>query len=158
MAAHGKSETTMPKKIVLLIVVVASSLAGCSPWLEARRQTISITTYANAQPMNSQQTAGLDCRLVNDRGQWQVTSPSTVEIITSSQDLVVTCTQVDGTSGTVSAIARPTPGYLLHKTAAVLVPVGVPSSIDQLTRGAPMVYPSNIHVVMNEEVLVTSDE
>lgn len=145
----------MTKQSILLAFCVIS-LTGCSSWLEDRRQTVSVQTYEGTTPV-----AGVACQLVNDQGQWALTTPGQVQVIASAQDLVVTCSKSKGTTdstGISNAIARPTPGYLINPTSAVIVPVGAPSSVDQVVRGVAQVYPADIHVVMDEEILVTSNK
>jgi len=138
---------------LLLTSAIVATLCGCSAWLDSRKQTVSVQTFESTQPI-----AGVSCQLVNDQGQWSVTTPGEVQVITSAQDLVVTCTKPDSSIGISNAIARPSPGYLANPTAAVVVPVGAPSSVDQLARGVAQAYPANIHVVMNEEILVTGGQ
>ena len=137
----------------ILALAIAATASGCSSWLESRKQIVAVQTYEATQPV-----AGISCQLVNDLGQWTVTTPGQVEVITSAQDLIVTCTKPDASTGVSNAVAKPSLGYLSNPTAAVVVPVGVASSLDQLARGVAQVYPANIHVVMSEEVTVTRGE
>ena len=143
----------MSPRILLTVVVCALSVSSCATWLDSRTQTVFIQTFEDRHAVE-----GVTCTLANDKGQWTVTTPGEVNVMTSAQDLVVTCTQPNNSVGKSNAIARPSPGYLSNPTAAVVAPVGVPSSVDQLVRGVAQTYPSHIHVVMNESILITQDQ
>jgi len=136
-----------------MTLTLAALISGCSSWGDAHKQTVSVQTYEA-----SELVSGIDCQLTNDRGQWSVTTPGQVQVITSAQDLVVTCKQNALTIGIASAVARPSPGYLDKPYAAVVVPAGAPSSIKQLLDGVDQTYPETIEVLMNQEIMVTSSE
>ena len=102
--------------------------------------------------------AGVTCTLANDQGQWTVTTPGTVEVITSEQDLVVTCTNQDANSGTAKAVSSPTPSVFVHPTAAVVAPVGAASIIEEQLRGITQAYPSTVQVMLNQDIIVTASQ
>lgn len=142
----------MSYRAFLSIVGAGLLLPGCANLTEPDKQTVSVQTIENGQMASS-----IGCQLVNDQGQWIVIAPGKAEVLTSAQDLVVTCTKPDGVKGTANVVARPTPGYLTQKTSAVVVPVGAPSAIRQVAVGVDQTYPTDIVVYMNEEVVVTAN-
>lgn len=137
-------------KSLILVFGLLASLSGCASWFEPSKQTVAVQTFAGKQPIT-----GVNCELINDRGQWLVTTPGSAEVITSAQDLVITCTQND-TRGQASVVSRPSPGYLKHPINGIIMPVDTVSSVQQLTMGIPQTYPASVIVVMDQEILVTT--
>lgn len=139
-----------------LMVVVA--LSGCSstttaPLINPPKQAMLIQTLDVDKLV-----AGVTCTLANDQGQWTVTTPGTVEVTTSEQDLVVTCTNKDANSGTAKAVSSPTPSVFVHPTAAVVAPVGAASIIEEQLRGITQAYPSTVQVMLNQDIIVTASQ
>lgn len=130
-----------------------ATLTGCASWLNPPEQSVSVQTLQDGQTVT-----GLSCDLTNDKGKWRVITPGQVTVITSSEDLVVTCASTDLATGISSAVARPWPGYLEQLVTGVLLPLGTPSTIDQLINGVPQRYPQNIDVLLEEEFLITADQ
>lgn len=131
--------------------VFVLSVSGCASWFEQPKQTVAIQAFAGTKPID-----GVDCNLANDRGQWSVTAPGSVEVITSAEDLVVLCSQTQTNSGTANAVARVSPGYLKNRAAGVILPVGAASSVQQQTVGLQRLYPDTIRVVMGQSIIVTN--
>ena len=143
----------MPKQSLLLLGLIVS-LSGCaSSWYEPRQQTISVQTFDDSQAIE-----GIACTLVNDRGQWQLTTPGHAQVTPSEQDLVITCTQDATTIGTASAVSNPSPGYFKYPITGVLMPVGTAISAQQLIVGIPQAYPESIRVPMNQTIIVTANQ
>ena len=138
----------------MLVLSLVFGLAGCTtPLVEPPKQAVSIQTL-NAK----ESVAGLSCTLTNDQGQWTLITPGTVEVLTSEQDLVVTCVDSASSRGIAKAVSRPTPGLMSNPAAAVLSPVGVISIADQQLRGITQAYPASINVFLDQEILVTATE
>jgi len=138
---------------IFIAVTIGLAATGCTTWLDDRKQTVTVQTFEATSPV-----AGVSCKLANNHGQWTVITPGEVEVITSAQDLVVTCTKPDSTVGVSNAVARPSPDGQVNLTAAIVVPAGLPSSADQLLRGTAQAYPANIQVVMNEQIIITNGD
>jgi len=143
----------MPKQSFLLLSLIIS-LSGCAlPWLKPEKQTVTIQTFDGSQPI-----VGIACTLVNDSGQWQLTTPGSAQVTPSEQDLVITCTQDATTIGTASAVSNPTPGYFKYSLTGLLMPIGTAISAKQLIVGIPQAYPDSIRVPMNQTIIVTANQ
>lgn len=137
-----------------LALIVLVALAGCaSPPIEPPKQAVSIQTMDVDKAV-----VGVTCTLINDQGQWTVTTPGTVEVITSKQDLVITCTRPETGSGSAKAVSSPTPSIFVHPTAAVVTPVGALSIIEEQLRGITQAYPSTVQVMLNQDIIVTASQ
>jgi hypothetical protein len=80
-------------------LLALGALAACSsvslrPWGESPTQNLELV----AADVSGAPRAGLHCRLRNDKGEWQVTVPGTVEVARSGLPLQIDCTRADGTA------------------------------------------------------------
>ena len=143
----------MPKQSLLLLCLIVS-LSGCaSSWTEPEKQTIKVQTFDGSRPIE-----GIACTLINDRGQWQLTTPGSAQVTPSEQDLVITCTQDTATIGSANALSRATPGKFQYPITGIVLPVGVASAVQQVVVGHPRTYPENIRVSMNQSIIVTANQ
>jgi hypothetical protein len=149
----GLNGSNMPKYSILSLTLLLS-ISGCStPWVKPAKQVVQVQTFKD-----DTEVTGLDCTLQNNFGQWALNSPGKAEVITSAEDLVITCTAPKDERGTTSATATPTPAFLTNPTAAIIVPAGNANMIDQQLRGFSHVYPNEIHVLLNQDIIVTASE
>ena len=87
----------------MLLSIVTTISTGCS----------TAATLANTKQSLSFQTVQLDgrdvvdvkCDMTNDAGSWSVVTPNTVEVRRSNQDLNVTCTKQDVSTGTANVVS-----------------------------------------------------
>lgn len=143
----------MPKQSLFLLSLILS-LSGCaSSWLEPQKQTISVQTFDDSQAVQ-----GIACTLVNDRGQWQLTTPGSAQVAISEQDLVITCTKDVANVGAATVLSNPTPGLFKYPITGVLAPVGAAVSVQQGIAGIEQAYPENIRVPMNQTIIVTANQ
>lgn len=70
----------------LLITFFSLNLIGCASITGSRNQPISVTATLQGKPV-----VGANCELMNDKGKWYVTTPGSVVILKSYQDLTATC-------------------------------------------------------------------
>jgi hypothetical protein len=137
-------------KSLFLVLGLAASLSGCASWFEPPKQTVAVQTFDGQQALT-----GAACELVNDRGQWTLTTPGQVDVITSARDLVITCRHND-TNGQASAISRTALGYLTQPINGIIMPIDAVSTLQQQTVGIAQTYPASVNVIMNQDILVTT--
>ncbi len=72
------------KKILFIFFIL--SISGCASITGSKNQPLSVTATLEGKPV-----VGANCELLNDKGKWFVTTPGSVVILKSYQDLTVTC-------------------------------------------------------------------
>jgi len=72
------------RKIFLILFILVMS--GCASITGSKNQPLSVTASLDGKPV-----VGANCELLNDKGKWFVTTPGSVVILKSYQDLTVTC-------------------------------------------------------------------
>ncbi len=70
----------------LSIIGFSFIFVGCASITGSRNQPISVTATLEGKPV-----VGANCELLNDKGKWYVTTPGSVVILKSFQDLTATC-------------------------------------------------------------------
>ena len=78
--------------LLLCFLIAASSMTGCASITGSRNQPVSVTCTSEGKPVN-----GANCSLMNDKGQWFVTTPGTVMLQKAYGDLAITCKKDDAT-------------------------------------------------------------
>lgn len=78
--------------MLMCFLIVASSMTGCASITGSRNQPVSVTCTSEGKLVN-----GANCNLMNDKGQWFVTTPGTVMIQKAYGDLAITCKKDDFT-------------------------------------------------------------
>lgn len=114
-------------------------IIGCASMTGSKNQPISITTSSDNGPVS-----GATCVLTNDKGQWFVTSPGSVVVQKSTEDLCVVCKK-ENHSGNSSFPSKSNGGVWGNVVAGGLIGYAVDSS-----SGAGFDYPSVINVHMTE--------
>jgi len=79
------------------IIVLGFALSGCATIIKGTTQSISLTT----PPAN-----GAMCELKNSEGTWYLTTPGSVVVHKTKNDLVVSCTKDGFQNATVTIPAR----------------------------------------------------
>jgi len=69
-----------------LFIIFILSISGCASITGSKNQPLSVTATLEGKPV-----VGANCELLNDKGKWFVTTPGSVVILKSYQDLTVTC-------------------------------------------------------------------
>ena len=121
------------------------TLSGCATITSDGMQTVEVTT-SNLQGAAVSQA---NCSLKNNKGEWRVTTPSTVNVHKAHSDLLVECTKAGLPNGKLRAISRAGKGMYGN----ILIGGGVGAVIDHKS-GAAYKYPSKLPVVMGKEVTV----
>jgi len=130
----------------LLSLIAALSLVGCASITGTTNQNVSVQTK---EPTGTELT-GASCELSNKKGKWFITTPGTVGISRSNDDIQVSCTKdgyVQGKQGVVSD----TKGMMFGN---IIFGGGIGAIIDH-NSGAAYEYPSVIQVVMSRIAKVT---
>lgn len=131
-----------------LVLIAALSLSGCASITGTTNQNISVQTKEST----GKELVGANCELINKKGKWFITTPGTVGISRSNDDIQINCTKegyLQGKQGVVSD----TKGMMFGN---ILFGGGIGAVIDH-TSGAAYEYPSLIQIVMNRISKATDD-
>ena len=129
------------KFIALSAVVIATT--GCSTLTQDSNQSLALTSSYQGQPVDAQ------CKLSNDKGQWDSKAPSNVMVRKSSEDLDVTCKKDGMPDGLLKAVSRAA-GSMWGN---IIFGGGVGAIIDH-SKGTGYDYPNQLLVKMGESVVV----
>ncbi len=128
----------------LALVVLATLSSGCASIVSGSNQPISVETKLKGAAVN-----GAYCRVNNDKGTWFVTTPGSLTIQRSIQNLDIKC-EKDGIPA----------GLLSVKSSAKAIAFGnillggpIGAGVDILT-GAAFDYPASIPVEMDNNSLI----
>lgn len=127
-------------KIYLIVVLPTLLFAGCASIVNGQTQVLSVKTLVDGTELN--QAA---CTLVNNKGTWYLTSPGTVAVHRSYQDLHVTCKK-DGMDPGIVAVKSSTKAMAFGN---ILFGGVIGAGVDTGT-GAAYDYPQLIPVKMGQ--------
>lgn len=127
------------KKITLLALVLTIMLSGCASITGTTGQSISIMT----KEQNGKEVSGVACDLSNKRGTWFLTTPGSVAIHRSNDDLQITCKK-DGLEPGRVAVVSDTKGSMFGN---ILFGGGIGAIVDH-SNGSAYEYPNLVQVVM----------
>ena len=121
-----------------LCVSLASLMSGCASIVSGTNQPVTVETRAQGTLVS-----GANCKLVNDKGTWYVTTPGSVVVHRSLSDLKLSCDKEGITPG-VASVKSSTKGMALGNAVfGGLIGVGV-----DIASGAAFDYPDLIQVDM----------
>ena len=131
------------RTMTLAAAALASLMfSGCASIVSGQNQSVSVTSR---DPAKGVDLAGAKCSLVNDKGTWYATTPGTVTVRRSFNELAVNCT-ADGIE----------PGIAMVKSATKAMAFGnilfggfIGAGVDMST-GAAYDYPELIVVTMGQ--------
>lgn len=83
--AHSFNKRSYKSSVALAF---AFCITGCASVTGSKNQPISVNSF-----YHNQEIAGCNCKLANDKGTWFVTTPGSVVIQKSYEDLLITCTK-----------------------------------------------------------------
>ncbi len=127
------------KKIALPALALTITLSGCASITGTTGQSISIMT----KEQNGKEVSGVACDLSNKRGTWFLTTPGSVAIHRSNDDLQVTCKK-DGLEPGRVAVVSDTKGSMFGN---ILFGGGIGAIVDH-SNGSAYEYPNLVQVVM----------
>ena len=118
--------------------------SGCASIVNGTNQPVSIETR-----LNGAQVAGANCTLVNNKGTWYVTTPGSVTIHRSMEDLNVKCEKEAVQPGT-AAVKSHTKGMAFGN---ILFGGVIGAGVD-IANGSAFDYPTLIQVKMGEAIVI----
>lgn len=131
------SWTPRIESLVSCIAVVL--LAGCASITGSTNQSVSVQTRLQT----GKEVVGSACELANNKGKWFVTTPGSVPIHRSNDDLQVICNK-DGMDAGRAAVVSDTKGAMFGN---ILFGGGIGAIIDH-SNGSAYEYPGYIQVIM----------
>lgn len=129
-------------RFLILIGTIALS-TGCSSITQSEMQTVSLTATYQGAPVEAA------CKLSNDRGNWDATSPNNVAVRKSGEDLNITCKKEGMPDGLLKAISRAA-GSMFGN---IIFGGGIGAMIDH-SKGTGYDYPNQLPVKMGEAIVV----
>lgn len=124
---------------VLAATLAATSLfTGCASIVSGQNQSVSVVSKSAADKAD---VSGAKCSLTNDKGTWYVTTPGSVMVRRSFNDLAVNCL-LDGFDPGVSMVKSATKGMAFGN---ILFGGVIGAGVDMST-GAAYDYPEVISV------------
>ena len=127
-------------RIYLIIAcVLGISLTGCASITGSENQSISVQTT----DQKGSEVKGAACEFTNNKGKWFVSTPGSVMIRRSNDDMQVLCNK-DGLDSGRAAVVSETKGSMFGN---ILFGGGIGAIIDH-NKGTAYEYPTLIQVVM----------
>jgi hypothetical protein len=138
----NKGLTMNGSRLFSLLAIFATSLllGGCASITGGSQQSVSVETR-----QETAQVSGAACELVNAKGKWFITSPGSVQIQRSNDDLQVTCNKPGLEAGRASVVSIVKPGMIGNFFFGGIIGV----AIDHAS-GAAYDYPNMIQVMMGQ--------
>lgn len=130
----------------LATIITALFLVGCASITGTTNQNVSVQTK---EPTGTE-LVGASCELSNKKGKWFITTPGTVGISRSNDDIQVSCTK-DGYLQGRQGVVSDTKGMMFGN---IIFGGGIGAIIDH-NSGAAYEYPSVIQVVMSRIAKIT---
>ncbi|MEY4138743.1 MAG: hypothetical protein RLZZ371_925 [Pseudomonadota bacterium] len=118
---------------------------GCASITGSEMQQLSLTTKGE----DTKTIEGVKCKLQNDKGAWEATSPGFVNVRRSSDDLTVECKKDGEKDGLLKAISRAA-GSMYGN---IIFGGGIGAMIDH-SKGTGYNYPDALPVQMGSAVIV----
>jgi hypothetical protein len=134
--------TILTRSALSLSIVLMS---GCASITGSEMQQLSLTTKGT----DSVAFDGAKCKLQNDKGTWEATSPSFVNVRRSSEDLTVECKKEGMADGLLKAVSRAA-GSMFGN---IVFGGGIGALIDH-SKGTGYNYPDQLPVEMGKAGLV----
>lgn len=118
--------------------------SGCASIVNGTNQPLSVETR-----MKGASLAGANCRLMNDKGTWFVTTPGSVTVHRSFADLSVQCDK-EGVQPGITSIKSSTKGMAFGN----LLFGGVIGAGVDIANGSAYDYPALIQIEMAETTII----
>ena len=120
-------------------------MSGCASITGSKNQPLSVTASLDGKPV-----VGANCELLNDKGKWFVTTPGSVVILKSYQDLTVTCRKPETKKVGATTFQSANEGSVWGNVLAGGI---IGYAVDAGT-GAAFDYPSLIQVIMGKSIML----
>ena len=133
------------KRLSIALASIVLTLSGCASITGSTTQNISVQT----RTPDGKEVKEVQCDLINKRGTYFVTSPGTIVISRSNDDLHVTCRKDTFENGKASVVSD-TNGSMFGN---ILLGGGIGAIVDHNT-GSAYEYPNFLQVVMGPDIMV----
>jgi ligand-binding sensor domain-containing protein len=127
---------------IFIYLLTSFMFVGCASITGSKNQPLSVTTTHDKKPIT-----GVNCELNNDKGKWFVTTPGSVIILKSYEDLTVVCKKEDTKHAGVNTFKSTNEGAVWGN---VLTGGLIGYAVDAST-GAGFSYEPILNVEMNKE-------
>lgn len=129
----------------IISVVIVSALTACASITSDSASSVSIQT----RDIDGKEVAGAKCELVNKRSKYFVTTPGTIALQGSNDDLMITCRK-DGHENGMAQVVSEIKGNMF---ANIILGGGIGAFIDH-SNGSAYRYPSFIEITMGNTVVI----
>lgn len=126
-----------------------SVLGGCASITGSQSQPVSVET----RDLSGVEVKRAECKLNNNKGQWYVSTPGTVMVVRSSDDLLVMCEKENQETGYATVVSS-VKGMMFGN----IIFGGVVGAVVDHAQGSGYEYPGFIPVVMGKRVSIKSDK
>jgi hypothetical protein len=127
---------------ISMIVAAACLSTGCASIVSGQNQSVSVVTKNNGVDVS-----GAKCQLTNDKGTWFATTPGSVTVRRSFNDLSVNC-KLDGVEPGIMSVKSATKGMAFGN---ILFGGVIGAGVD-ISTGAAYDYPDLINVELGKVV------
>lgn len=134
-----RREQGMSRNLFSAVFAMAALTSGCASITGSPNQSVSVQT----REQSGEEVTGAACELTNKRGKWFVTSPGSVMIHRSNDDMQVLCNKPGSEPGTASVVSE-TKGSMFGN---ILLGGGIGAIVDH-NNGSAYEYPTLIQVLM----------
>ncbi len=135
----------MKNTSLIFTTLTIVTLSGCASVTGSTTQAISVQSRAP----NGKEIKEAQCDLVNKRGTYFISTPGTITISRSNDNLMVTCRK-DGFDNGRATVVSDTKGSMFGN---ILLGGGIGAIVDH-NNGSAYEYPSFIQVVMGQDVQI----
>jgi len=129
----------MDRILILAVIVIAGFTSGCASVTGSPNQSVSVQT----REQSGGEVTGAACELTNNKGKWFITTPGSVMIHRSNDDMQVLCNKAGFEPGR-AAVVSDTKGSMFGN---ILLGGGIGAIVDHNT-GAAYEYPAFIQILM----------
>lgn len=132
-------------KSLLVVYALALSLivSGCASLTGSPHQSVSLETHEQT----GAEIVGASCELANNKGKWLVSTPGSINIHRSNDDLQVLCNK-DNFDPAQSAVISDTKSSMLGN---ILMPGGIIGAVIDHGTGSAYEYPTIIQILMERQ-------
>ena len=123
----------------MAVVVIGGFASGCASITGTTNQSVSVQT----REQNGVEVTGASCELTNNKGKWFVTTPGSVMIHRSNDDMQVLCSKTGYDPGRAAVVSE-TKGSMVGN---ILLGGGIGAIVDH-NNGSAYEYPNFIQILM----------
>lgn len=134
-----KGHKVMKINIIAAIPVLAVLFGGCASLINSTYQSVSVLTLEQ----NGSELTGAVCELTNNKGKWFVTTPGSLMISRSGDDLQVICSKPGSNAGKAVVVSD----TMAPMYGNIVVGGGVGAVVDH-NNGSAYEYPTVVRVAM----------